>query len=72
MKKLIDLVRKESGGMLVGSSGGGGLADKEVVDASDVLIHGNGLTRGEYYDFVLNVQKMAPKCAMKILLVYLD
>jgi hypothetical protein len=58
---LIDLVRKESGGMLVGSSGGGGLVDKEVVDASDVvLIHGNGLTRGEYYDFVLKVQKMAP------------
>ncbi|MDA3932320.1 MAG: cellulase family glycosylhydrolase [Tenericutes bacterium] len=61
MKMLIDLVRQESGGMLVGSSGGGGLADKEVVDASDVvLVHGNGLTRGEYYDFILRVQKMAP------------
>jgi hypothetical protein len=60
MKKLIELVRKESGGMLVGSSGAGGLVDKEVVDASDVvLIHGNGLTRGEYYDFVLKVQEMA-------------
>lgn len=61
MKKLIELVRKESGGMLVGSSGAGGLVDKEVVDASDVvLIHGNGLTKGEYYDFVLKVQEMAP------------
>jgi len=61
MKNLIELVREESGGMLVGSSGGGGLVDQEVVDASDVvLIHGNGLTRGEYYDFVLQVQKMAP------------
>lgn len=61
MKVLIDLVREESGGMLVGSSGGGGLADQEVVDASDVvLVHGNGLTRGEYYDFILRVQDMAP------------
>ncbi len=61
MKKLIELVKKESGGMLVGCSGGGGLIDQEVIDASDVvLIHGNGLTRGEYYDFVLKVQKIAP------------
>ena len=61
MKMLIDLVRKESGGMLVGSSGGGGLIDQEVVDASDVvLVHGNGLTRGVYYDFILRVQEMAP------------
>ncbi|MCF7924829.1 MAG: glycoside hydrolase family 5 protein, partial [Candidatus Izimaplasma sp.] len=60
MKMLIDLVRIESGGMLVGSSGGGGLVDKEVVDASDVvLVHGNGLTRGEYYDYILKVQKMS-------------
>ena len=61
MKELISLVRRESGGMLVGSSGGGGLIDREVVEASDVvLVHGNGLTRGEYYDFILKVQKMAP------------
>ncbi len=61
MKILIDLVREESGGMLVGCSGGGGLADQEVVQASDVvLIHANGLTKGEYYDFILQVQKMAP------------
>lgn len=61
MKTLIDLVREESGGMLVGCSGGGGLLDREVVEASDViLIHANGLTKGEYYDFILQVQKMAP------------
>ncbi len=61
MQLLIDIVRKESGGMLVGASGGGGLIDKEVVEASDVvIIHGNGLTRGEYYDFILKVQEMAP------------
>lgn len=61
MAKLLRLVKEESGGLLVGSSGGGGLIDQEVVDASDVvLIHGNGLTRGEYYDFVLQVKNMAP------------
>jgi len=60
MSQLIQLVKKESGGMLVGSSGGGGLIDQEVVDVSDVvLIHGNGLTRGEYYDFIKKVQKMS-------------
>jgi hypothetical protein len=60
MKELIVLVQRETGGMLVGSSGGGGLVDKEVVEVSDlVLIHGNGLTRGQYYDFILKVQDMA-------------
>lgn len=62
MKKLIELVREESGGMLVGSSGGGGLIDPEVVDVSDVvLVHGNGLSRGEYYDFLLRVKGMTDK-----------
>lgn len=61
MAKLLRLVKEESGELLVGSSGCGGLIDQEVVDASDVvLIHGNGLTRGEYYDFVLKVKNMAP------------
>ncbi|MCF7925391.1 MAG: glycoside hydrolase family 5 protein [Candidatus Izimaplasma sp.] len=61
MKNLIELVRQESGGMIVGSSGGGGLIDKDVVDTSDVvLIHGNGLSRGEYYDFIRRVKKLAP------------
>jgi hypothetical protein len=61
MSQLIRMVQEESGGMLVGSSGGGGLIDQEVINVSDVvLIHGNGLSRGEYYDFVKKVQKMAP------------
>lgn len=61
MANLIQLVREESGGMLVGSSGGGGLIDKAVADVSDVvLVHGNGLTRGEYYDFIRHVQQIAP------------
>ncbi len=61
MKNLINLVREESGGMLVGSSGGGGLIDEDVVKASDVvLVHGKGLTRGEYYDFLMKVKQIAP------------
>jgi len=60
MALLLKLARKASGGMLVGSSGGGGMADKEVVEESDVvLVHGNGLTRGAYYDFIQKVKKWA-------------
>ena len=54
---LIDLAREESGGLLTGSSGSGGRADREVAEASDViLIHGNGCTRQEYYNLVKKVQ----------------
>jgi len=61
MQLLIDFVRKESGGMPVGSSGGGGTIHRPVIDASDVvLVHGNGLTRGQYYDFICRVLEMAP------------
>ena len=58
MAVLIKAARKYSGGMFVGSSGGGGMADREVVEESDVvIIHGNGLTRGEYYDFINRVKQ---------------
>ncbi len=61
MQLLIDIVREESGGMLVGSSTGGGGIYSEVAEASDVvLIHGNGLTQGEYYDLILKSQEFAP------------
>jgi hypothetical protein len=54
---LIDLARQESGGLLVGSSGTGGYANREVAEASDViLIHGNGLHRQRYYNLVRKVQ----------------
>ena len=60
MASLIDLVRKESGGMLVGASVACGGLDKEVVDASDVcIIHGNGMTRGQYYGYCKKVIEMA-------------
>jgi len=61
MVSLIDLAREQSGGLLVGSSGGGGMADEAVVKASDiVLIHGNGQSAGHYYDFVSRVKSWAP------------
>ena len=57
---LIQLAQKESGGMLVGSSGGGGMADQETFDVSDVcLVHGNGLSRGQYYSFLKKAKQMA-------------
>ena len=58
--QLIKIAREESGGMLVGSSGGGGMADKETVEESDVVIvHGNGQSRGQYYDFLRKVRGWA-------------
>ena len=45
----------------VGSSGGGGSWKKEIVDNSDViLVHGNGLRRREYYDFIRSIQEYEP------------
>jgi len=58
MAQLIGLAREYSGGMLVGCSGGGMVADKIVAEESDVvIIHGNSGTRGEYYDFVNTVKQ---------------
>ena len=60
MAQLIKIAREESGGVLVGCSGGGGMADREVVEESDIaLVHGNGLSRGELYDFLLKVKRWA-------------
>lgn len=61
MSALIDLAKKWSGGIPVGSSGGGGLVDAEVCRASDfILIHGNGLTRQKYYRTILKARGYAP------------
>jgi len=57
MAILMQMAREASGGMLVGCSGGGAMADREVVEESDVVIvHGNGATRGVYYDFLQKVK----------------
>ncbi|MBD3390468.1 MAG: hypothetical protein GF418_00475 [Chitinivibrionales bacterium] len=53
MAMLIDLAREESGGMLVGCSGNGGRAYRQICEASDVvLIHGNGQTRQQFYNLI--------------------
>ena len=60
MAQLIKIAREASGGAPVGCSGGGGMADREVVEESDVaIVHGNGLSRGEYYDFIRKVKGWA-------------
>lgn len=53
MSVLIDIARKESGGLAVGCSGGGGYVNEEICKASDViLIHGNGQSRQGYYNMI--------------------
>jgi hypothetical protein len=55
---LIDLARVASGGMAVGCSGGGGYRNREVAEASDVvLIHGNGQSRQRYYTMIQEVKR---------------
>jgi hypothetical protein len=56
---LIDLARKESGGLPTGSSGGGLHYSPEVCAASDViLIHGNGATEQTYYDMIRDIKSL--------------
>lgn len=57
MASLIDLARRESGGLPVGCSGAGGYSNREVAEASDVvLIHGNGCSRQRLYNLVRTVR----------------
>jgi hypothetical protein len=42
MAALLDLARKESGGLPCGCSGGGGYHNREVAEASDVIHLGDG------------------------------
>jgi len=56
---LIDLARKESGGMLVGSSSGGIRFYLEACEASDIiLVHGNGGTEQTYYNMIRDVKAL--------------
>ena len=59
MAALIEMAKEASGGLPTGCSGGGGCFNSEVAEASDVVfVHGNGLTRGEFYTFTKNVIKI--------------
>ena len=61
MAVLLEMAREESGGMLVGCSGGGGYRNKEVSEASDVvLIHGNGQSRQNYSNMIQDVKSWTP------------
>lgn len=61
MVALLEIARSESGGLPVGSSGTGNYINEEVCKASDViLIHGNGLTRQQYYNNIQKVKGWAP------------
>ena len=54
---LCDLARDESGGLPVGCSGKGGSYNREIAEASDViLIHGNGTTRQRLYNMITEVR----------------
>jgi hypothetical protein len=57
MATLMDLARIESGGLPVGCSGTGGYSNREVAEASDViLIHGNGCSRQRFYNLIQTVK----------------
>jgi hypothetical protein len=50
---LLDLARRESGGLPVGCSGKGASVAREIAEASDIiLIHGNGCTRQQLYNLI--------------------
>lgn len=58
---LIEIAREETGGLPIGSSGGGGYANDEICRASDaILIHGNGCSRQAYYNLIQRVREYAP------------
>lgn len=54
---LCDLARVESGGIPVGCSGKGGSYNREIAEASDViLIHGNGTNRQRLYNMITEIR----------------
>ncbi len=58
---LIEIAKRESGGMLVGCSGMGGTFHEEIVEASTVIIiHGNGQTKQAYYKLVEKCKACKP------------
>lgn len=57
MATLIELARQASGGLPVGCSGKGGSINREIAEASDILlIHGNGCTRQRLYNMISEVR----------------
>lgn len=60
--KLIEIAKRESGGMPVGCSTTGVYFSKDIGDASDViLIHGNNMTRQVYYNHIQEAKSINPE-----------
>ena len=59
--RLMDIARKESGGLPVGCSGTGGYYSERIAQASDViLIHGNAQTRNLLYNLIKKAKLVKP------------
>ena len=59
---LMDIARRESGGMMTGCSDvGGGLNELIAKNSDIVIIHGNGLTRQRFYNLIQNAKKYNPE-----------
>lgn len=59
--ELMEIAKRESGGIPVGCSGMGGTFHEKIIMESDVvLIHGNGLTRQHFYNLIQKVKKIKP------------
>lgn len=60
--ELMDVAKRESGGLPVGCSRTGGAFDAGIAAASDViLIHGNGLTSQQFYDLIQKAKAVRPE-----------
>ncbi len=59
--QLIEIARRESGGLLIGCSSTGAYFSPEIPMASDVvLIHGNNMSRQVFYNQIRQVRAAAP------------
>lgn len=59
--KLMEIAKQESGGMPVSCSGTGGYFSERIAQASDViLIHGNEVTRNQFYNIIRKAKEIKP------------
>ncbi|MFI3207070.1 MAG: hypothetical protein R3Y33_07460 [Clostridia bacterium] len=62
MATLIEIAKRESGGMAVGCSSMGGCFNEDIANASDViLIHGNGQDNQKYYNLIQKAKAIKPE-----------
>ena len=60
--KLIEIARRESGGIPVGCSTTGAYFSKDIGEASDIiLIHGNNMTRQVFYNHIQEAKAIRPE-----------